>query len=98
MIAAVEHIGLFKSYITMTWHQKAKVNYMTKLMCGFFNIHWTLPVVNIYSSISVMISSIRDVLRLLPVEPKAFSIRSCFFFWIAIILSSTESLTMNCRT
>lgn len=35
MIAAVEHIRLVKDHITMTWHQKAKVNYMTKLTCGF---------------------------------------------------------------
>lgn len=67
-----------------------------KLMCGVL-IYSGLLIVNIHSSIKALISSIQDVLRMLPVEPNAFSIRSCFFLWIAIIFSSTESLTMNCR-
>lgn len=58
----------------------------------------SVPLSDIYSSISALMSSIRDVFRSLFVEPKAFSNRSCFFLWIDTILSSTESFTMNCST
>lgn len=61
-------------------------------------IYSEVSIVNIYSSNSALISSIRDVFRSPLVEPNAFSIRSCFFLWIATILSSTDCLTMNCRT
>lgn len=49
-------------------------------------------------SSSCLTSLIRDVFLSLPVEPKAFSNRSCFFLWISTILSSTESFTINCSS
>lgn len=56
------------------------------------------PLLDIYSSIRALMSSMRVVFLSVFVEPKAFSTRSCFCLWIFTMLSSTEPFTMNLVT
>lgn len=51
-----------------------------------------------HNSIRALMSSMRDcLLSWTDLAPNAFSTRSCFFFWIFTMFSSTESFTMNYR-